>query len=82
MTGNMTFFKFGKNHAKVLVFVGCMMMTKCFLLSCGPVSEIFRAFRLGHHKTLLNTKFFSDDHQGYQHNLLSIGSLLFYPRSY
>ena len=55
MTGNMTIFKFGKNRAKVLVFVGCMMMTKCFLLSCGPVSEIFRVFRFGHHITLFNT---------------------------
>ena len=55
MTGNMTIFKFGKNHVRVLVFVGCMMMTKCFLLSCGPVSEIFRVFRLGHHITLFNT---------------------------
>ena len=55
MTGNVTIFKFGKNHARVLVFVGCMMMTKCFLLSCGLVSDIFRVFRLGHHKTLFNT---------------------------
>ena len=30
----------------MLGFVGSMMMTKCFLLSCGPVSEDLKLFRV------------------------------------
>ena len=35
-----TDFKFGRSHAKVSDFVGFMMTTKCFPLSCGPVSIV------------------------------------------